>query len=34
MSIEALAESYDQPHPQPRGCWSFDVEMRPWARAF
>jgi len=34
MSIEALAETYYQTYLQPRSCWAFDVEMRPWNRAF
>ncbi|MBT5047331.1 MAG: SDR family NAD(P)-dependent oxidoreductase [Rhodospirillaceae bacterium] len=34
MSMEAMAEAYYQTHLQPRSCWAFDVEMRPWNRAF
>ena len=34
MSIEAMAEAYYQTHLQPRSCWAFEVEMRPWNRAF
>lgn len=34
MSLDALAEAYYQTHLQPRDCWAFDVEMRPWNRAF
>ena len=34
MSLEALAEAYYQTHLQPRNCWAFDVEMRPWNRTF
>lgn len=34
ISIEALAEAYYQTYFQPRDCWSFDVELRPWNRVF
>ena len=34
LSIEAMAEAYYQTHLQPRSCWSFEVEMRPWTRVF
>jgi hypothetical protein len=34
MSIEVCVESYYHTHLQPRGCWSFDVEMRHCIRAF
>jgi len=34
MSMEAMAEAYYQTHLQPRSCWAFDVEMRPWNRTF
>jgi NAD(P)-dependent dehydrogenase (short-subunit alcohol dehydrogenase family) len=34
MSMEAMAEAYYQAHLQPRSCWAFEVEMRPWNRAF
>ena len=34
LSVTALAEAYYQTHLQPRSCWSFDVEMRPWNRRF
>jgi len=34
LSVTALAEAYYQTHLQPRSCWSFDIEMRPWNRPF
>lgn len=34
ISTDAAAEVFFQTHHQPRSCWSFDVEARPWNKAF
>lgn len=34
VSTEAVADIYFYTHHQPRSCWSFDVEVRPWNTAF
>ena len=34
VSTEALADLYYQTHCQPRNCWSFEVDLRPWKDPF
>ena len=34
VSTDALAELYFQTHNQPRNCWSFEVDLRPWQDPF
>jgi NAD(P)-dependent dehydrogenase (short-subunit alcohol dehydrogenase family) len=31
---DALAEVVYQTHMQPRNCWTFEVDLRPWSEAF
>ena len=34
ISTDALAELYLQTHRQPRNCWTFEVDLRPWHEPF
>jgi len=34
IDTEALAELYWQTHVQPRSCWTFETDLRPWAEPF
>ena len=34
VSTEALAELYYQTHCQPKSCWNFEVDLRPWKDPF
>jgi len=34
VSTEALADLYYQTHCQPRNCWTFEVDLRPWKDPF
>ena len=34
VSTEALAELYYQTHCQPKNCWTFEVDLRPWKDPF
>ncbi len=34
ISTDALAELYFQTHAQPRNCWTFEVDVRPWQEPF
>jgi len=34
VSTEALAELYYQTHCQPKSCWTFEVDLRPWKDPF
>ncbi len=34
IATEALAELYFQTHVQPRNCWTFEVDLRPWREPF
>jgi NAD(P)-dependent dehydrogenase (short-subunit alcohol dehydrogenase family) len=34
IDTDALAEAYYQTHIQPRSCWTFEVDLRPWGETF
>ncbi|NQV54711.1 MAG: SDR family NAD(P)-dependent oxidoreductase [Rhodospirillales bacterium] len=34
LSTDALAEVYLHTHQQPRNCWSFETDLRPWVEEF
>jgi len=34
VDTAALAEVVFQTHAQPRSCWTFEVDLRPWSEAF
>lgn len=34
VDTAALAETFYQTHIQPRSCWSFEVDIRPWSEEF
>jgi NAD(P)-dependent dehydrogenase (short-subunit alcohol dehydrogenase family) len=34
VDTAALAETVFQTHKQPRNCWAFEVDLRPWSEGF
>ncbi|WP_027288346.1 hypothetical protein [Rhodovibrio salinarum] len=34
LKPEAIAESYWQPHLQPRSAWTHECDLRPWVEPF